>query len=266
MSENRFYDRYGPAALIFGGSEGIGRSFAEALARAGLDLVLVARTASRLEAAAAEIRAAHGVKVDVEPLDLHGTDAADRIAALGASREFGLIVYNAGATQGIGRFAEQPASYALDLVRLNCIGPVAAAHACLPAMIARGRGGLILVSSVSALAGAGYIATYAATKSFEIILAEGLHWELDGTGVDVLCAVAGLTDTPAMVRSGMMANAAAGAAMSADAVVEGALAALGEQPVWYASGDPAIAAMRAMPRAELSEMMTRTTMSLGGLD
>ncbi len=242
-----FVERYGPRALILGGSEGIGLALAEKLAAAGLDLTLVARSAPALEEAAQAIRQGHAVDVETLILDLTGADVQTRAAQIIAAHEYGLVIYNAGATHGVGLFLDQPVDRALTLARLNCTGPIAFAHPALMAMRGRGRGGLLLISSMSGMVGSGYVAAYAASKSFEIVLAEGLHWELARDGVDVMCAVATLTDTPAMRRSGMV-EVDGLVPMDSATFAHNALAALGSAPVWYAVGDAAVEAMRAVPR------------------
>jgi short-subunit dehydrogenase len=258
--------KYGPVALILGGSEGIGRQFANELAGAGFDLVLVARGAAALASAATEIRAAHAVRVRTLTRDLTAAGLEAFIDEVLAVDDVGLVVYNAGATHGVGNFLDAPLSKATGLVQLNCTGPVTFAHKILAARRARQRAaGLIVVSSMSGLCGSGLIATYAAAKAFEIALCEGLHWELAHEGIDVLCAVAGLTDTPAMRRSGLSFTAAAAAgyvAMDAAAVAQGALAQLGKLAVWYAVGQAAADAMRALPRAQLIELMSAGSAAL----
>ncbi len=259
-------NKYGPVALVLGGSEGIGRQFADELAGAGFDLVLVARGAAALESAADELRARHGVKVRTLTRDLTAAGLETFVDEVLAVDDVGLIVYNAGATHGVGNFLEAPLSKATGLVQLNCIGPVTLAHKVLGARRARGRtAGLIVVSSMSGLCGSGLIAAYAAAKAFEITLCEGLHFELAPVGIDVLCAVAGLTDTPAMRRSGLSFAAAAAAgyvAMDAAAVARGALEQLGKVAVWYAVGQAAADAMRAMPRTQLIEIMSAGSAAL----
>lgn len=262
-----FADRYGPSALILGGSEGIGASFARQLAARGLDLTLVGRNRPTLEATASEIRGEHAVDVEVRALDLSGPEVDRFAAGLFDGQEYGLVIYNAGATHGVGRFLDQPVERALALVRLNCIGPIAVAHRALSQMRERKRGGLILVTSMSAMAGSGYVAAYAAAKSFELILAEGLNWELAHEGVDVLCAVATLTDTPAMARSGIKLDTHSGwTPMRPDDVASGALANLGRTPVWFAAGEAAAQAMRTAPRGELIESLSRASAGLWGLE
>jgi len=255
---------YGPCALVLGGSEGIGRAFADELARAGLDLVLVARNAAPLESAAADIRAAFGVRVHTRVRDLTapGLEAfADEVLA---AHDPGLVICNAGATHGVGRFLDEPLPKALALVRLNCLAPVIFAYKSLSRRRGR-RGGLILVSSMSGVCGSGLVATYAAAKAFEIALCEGLHWELAPQGLDVLCAVAGLTDTPAMRRSGLSFSAAAAkgyTAMPAAAVARGALAQLGSAAVWYAVGEAVAQGMRQLPRPQLTLAMSEASAAL----
>jgi uncharacterized protein len=258
--------KYGPVALILGGSEGIGRQFAEALAAAGVDLVLVARGGDALETAAGELRRAHPVKVTTLTRDLTAPGVEAFIDELLAAHDVGLTVYNAGATHGVGHFLDTPLESATRLVRLNCTGPLIFAHRVLSARRVRKlSAGLIVVSSMSGVCGSGLVATYAAAKAFEIALCEGLHWELAREGIDVLCAVAGLTDTPAMRRSGVSFSAAAAAgyvAMDAADVARGALAHLGKTAVWYAVGQAAADAMRAMPRSQLTEAMSAGSATL----
>lgn len=262
-----FLARYGPRALILGGSEGIGASFADLLAARGFDLTLVARTPSRLEATAAALRARHDVDIATRALDLTTPDIAREAGEILAKEDFGLVVYNAGAAHGVGLFLDQPMERALDLVALNCTGTVAFAHHALAPMRARGRGGFILVSSMSGMAGAGYVAAYSAAKSFEIILAEALHWEMAHSGVDVMCAVATLTDTPAMARSGIRADADPAFVPMAPAVVaREALAHLGRVPLWFAAGRDAEQAIRNAPREALTDQMSRTSARLWGIE
>ena len=262
----RLAARYGPCALILGGSEGIGAAFAQRLAAAGFALILVARTREPLEVTASALRDAHGVEIATASIDLSAADAVERVMAAVGSRTIGLVIANAGATHGVGRFLDQSEDKAQALLRLNAVTTVGVLHRLLAPMRARRRGGAILLSSTSALAGSGLTAVYAASKAFVLSLAEGLHRELAADGIDILCVVAGLTATPAMARSGILERNVSGyAAMAADEVANQALAALGTRPVWYAAGDEAVAAMRAMPRTDLVERMTQGASALFGV-
>ncbi len=262
-----FLERYGPRALILGGSEGIGAAFAERLAAQGFGLTLVSRSAAKLDVVANDLRTRHGADVITHALDLTSPEAIKRAGEIVGGGEFGLVIYNAGAAHGVGLFLDQPLQRALDLVALNCTTTTAFAHHALAPMRARGKGGMILVSSMSGLVGAGYVAAYAASKSFEMTLCEGLHWEMARDGVDVMCAVASLTDTPAMARSGMILDADANyTPMTSDEVARGALASLGQQAVWFAVGDEAAAAIRSAPRPTMSDAMSRTSARLWGIE
>jgi uncharacterized protein len=217
-----FARRYGPWALVAGASEGIGAAFATALARRGLDLVLVARRAEPLSALAASLPVA---TVEVTA-DLATPGGLDAVVAAGAEREVGLVVCNA-AYSAIGQFLTLDPAQTRRAVDLNCWAPLALAHAYLPAMVRRGRGGLVVMSSVAGQQGAPSIAVYAATKAFGAVLAEGLWAELRGTGVDVLACVAGAVRTPGLARA--MRHEAPGT-VGPDLVAEAALRALGRRP------------------------------------
>lgn len=261
-----FARRYGPRALICGASEGIGAAFARALAARGLDLTLVARRTGPLGDLAAALAREHGVACSTVSLDLATAEAGAALAGLWCAHDHGLVIYNAGAAHGAGLFDRNPLARELALVHLNCLTPTALAHHALGTMVPRGRGGIVLVSSMSGLAGSGHVATYSAAKSFEITLAEGLHWENAARGIDVLCAIASLTDTPAMHRSGMQIDALPGfTPMAPEDVAEGALTHLGRQAVWCAAGESAIQAARTSPRAEWVDRGSRMAAALWGM-
>jgi short-subunit dehydrogenase len=193
--------RYGPWALILGGSEGVGVSFARQLAKAGIHCVLVARQAALLERVAEQVRTDFGVQVRTLPLDLTRTDMLDRIRELTDDVEVGLVVYNAAAVPGGGgRFLECSLDVALHVLRLIPIGEVNVSHHFGTKMAARGRGGIILMGSLAGNAGSVALVPYSASKAFTQMFAEGLWAELRPLGVDVLCYVIGATATPSRAR------------------------------------------------------------------
>jgi short-subunit dehydrogenase len=275
MVDSSFAGQYGPWALIAGGSEGIGRSFALELASRGVNLILVARSAAPLEEAASIIRGKYAVDVQTAVLDLTGEDLAQRLEALCAGKDIGMLVYNAGAVHGAGFFLDQPLARAMTLIRLNCIGPVTLVHTLGGKMKQRGRGGIILMSSMSGLAGGGFVAAYGATKSFEITLAEALWFELGTAGVDMLGLVAGATLTPSMARSGakfgtpgeQSSSEPNTVPMDPDDVAREALSQLGRTPVWIAGEKNREAAkwLRSAPREELVPAMTAAAARIYGL-
>jgi short-subunit dehydrogenase len=229
-----FSDRYGPWALIAGASEGIGASFARQLAGAGVNVALFSRRLEPLEALAAEIRASTSAEVRVASIDLTSSTVLADLEPLLDGIEVGLLVYNAGAESGAGNFVERPIEDALHLIELNCRAPILLTHRFGKEMAARGRGGMILMTSMAAGAGSAYTAVYGSTKAFDRTLAEALWVELGQHGVDVVGVVAGLTDTPAMRGLGLDMEDNAFPIMTADDVAGEAIGALGHGPMWVA--------------------------------
>ncbi|MFO7567595.1 MAG: SDR family NAD(P)-dependent oxidoreductase [Enhygromyxa sp.] len=221
-----FVDHYGPWALIAGASEGIGEAFAQALARRGMKLILLARREDKLRATAAAIARGHGVEVETLACDLGDPELATRVRAAVGAREVGLLIYNAAYSR-VGGFFEQSLEDKLRALDVNCRGPLILSHVLGEAMLARGRGGIVLMGSLAGEQGSPRLATYAASKAFDRVLAESLWGELRGRGVDVLACVAGATRTPGFEA---VASTAKGPVMEPAAVVEAALAQLGREP------------------------------------
>jgi short-subunit dehydrogenase len=222
-----FAKRYGPWALIAGASEGIGEAFARELAQRGLNLVLVARRIEPLEAAAREIARLAKVDVHCISLDLARADAAAVLEQEVADLGIGLVVYNA-ALAPTGTFLEVPLADQLAAIDVNVRGPLGLAHRLGQKMAARGSGGIVLLSSLTAFQGSPYVATYGATKSFLLTLAEGIWFELSPRGVDVLAVCAGATRTPRYLKS---ARGRAPGELDPSQVAREALARLGHGPL-----------------------------------
>ena len=180
---SRFVERYGPWAVVAGASEGIGASFSQKLAARGMNVVLVARRAAPLEELAAEIREKHRVEVKVQPLDLGSADAVAGLRTATEDLEIGLVVYNA-AYSPIGAFLDIDVEEHLKAVDINVHGPLRLSHYFGRRFVERGKGGIILMSSMSGLQGTAMVANYAATKAYDMVLAEGLWYELQRHGVD----------------------------------------------------------------------------------
>lgn len=223
-----FAERYGPWGLIAGASEGLGAAFASSLARRKLNLVLIARRADKLRATAEAIAAEHGVQVETLALDLAAPDLLEQLRAAcpPGEREIGMLVYNAAYSR-IGGFFEQSLDDKLRALDVNCRAPLMLCHELGAPMRERGRGGIVLMGSMSSLQGSPRLATYAATKAFDLILGESLWGELRGAGVDVLTCVAGATRTPGFEATASTARAPV---MEPEQVAEEALAALGRTP------------------------------------
>lgn len=252
-------ERYGPVAAVLGAAEGIGEAFARRLAAEGFGLVLVDRDADRLAATAGRLRAGHDGAVDEVVADLSQPPGVQAAADVAARDGVGLVVHNA-ALSYVGTFAEQPLEQALAQLDVNCRAPLVVTHWALEVMRGKGRGALILLSSMSAMRGAPLVATYAATKAFLLVLAEGLWAEERHHGIDVLAVLPGSTRTPGMLASSPAQDPAT---MSApEDVVDEALAALGRQPSVivgedHREGDAALAAMDRRSAVDLMDQVMR---------
>jgi len=199
VGDDAFVRRYGSWAVVAGASEGLGAAWAEALAARGLNLVLFARRPQVLDTTAAAIHSRHSVEVRTVALDLAAVLGGE-LERLAETLEVGFGVFNA-AHAPRGRFLDLTLEDQLRSVDVNCRGPLTMAHVLGRRMAARGRGGLVLMSSLTAFHGSPFIATYGATKAFNLVLGEGLWFELRARGVDVLACAAGATRTPGFLRA-----------------------------------------------------------------
>jgi hypothetical protein len=242
--------RYGDWALVTGASSGIGLEFARALARDGVSLVLAARRVDALASVADELAKQHGVAARAVACDLATPEGVQQCLAAVEGLDLAILVNNAGAGYS-GRFDLQSPERLAAMVQLNCAAPVALTAAILPKLRARGRGAVIFTGSVSGCQPLPLHALYAATKSFDNLLAEGLWGELRGSGVDVLALEPGATETEFQRTAGQTAHAGE----SAEKVVRVALRALGQQPSVVSGAYNwlrANVAMRMMPRSLLA--------------
>lgn len=194
--------KYGPWALITGGSEGVGAAFARQLAADGFKLVLVARKLEPLEELAAELRG-NGAEVRVLSADLSKPDVLDKVRDVTDDVEIGLLVYNAGANNTRGNFIELPREVPDSVIAINVLGQTEFARHYGAPMIARGRGGIILTGSLGGYLGSATLAAYTAAKAFSRVFTEALWAECQPLGVDVLHLNIGFTATPAMARLGL---------------------------------------------------------------
>lgn len=174
------------AALVTGASSGIGRALACALAHDGHNLVLVARRRARLETLAAELRAKCDIRVDVLVCDLANAPERDRMLADlgGLGLQLDVLVLCAGFGM-VGAYVDHATDRLINMVRTNVEATVALTRELAPPMVDRGRGAILLVSSMAGNQPMPYFAPYAATKAAITSLGEALHWELKPAGVTV---------------------------------------------------------------------------------
>jgi short-subunit dehydrogenase len=184
------------AALVTGASAGIGTAIAQELAARGHGLVLVARRKDRLVEVADDIVGKHGVRVETIACDLSKVAPRarlpGRIADLGLDVE--ILVNNAGFATG-GAFYESDPERELEQVRVLVETPVALTSSLLPAMVKRGRGAILNVSSTAGMQPMPYSAGYAAAKAYTLSFSEALHYELGDRGVTVTALAPGPVET-----------------------------------------------------------------------
>lgn len=256
-----FREKYGPWGVVAGASEGLGQAFGEAMARRGLNVLLLARRKGALAAVAKSIRTAHGVEVETLSVDLATPTFAAELAGAIAGKEIGLGVYNAGYSF-IGNTLSRPLDASLRVVDVNCAGPLRFVHALAPAMVSRGRGGIVLLSSIAGFQGSPRLAPYAASKAFNLVLAEGLWAELAPAGVDLIASCPGATRTPNYLKT---TKTEAPGTLDAREVVETTLHALGSGPMVIPGAVNKVASFvlsRLMPRKTAVRIMHKSTRDL----
>ena len=257
--------KYGPWAVIAGASEGTGAEFARQIAAQGVSCLLVARRLEPLQRLAQEIRSQYAVETRVLSQDLSAPDAAERIKAAAADLEVGLYVSNAGADSSGLRFLDAPLEKWHRLMNMNVLTVMDAVYAFAPAMKARGRGGLLLMSSGAALGGQPRLAMYSGTKAFEVNFAESIWGELKPCGVDVLTVAAPAMDTPVLREALVRNNLTVGQLIQPADVVRIALAELPVGPTYVFPMDPREDAqdLNAARRQRLAQVTEITNMFFG---
>jgi short-subunit dehydrogenase len=246
---------------------GLGAAFAEALAFTGLDVVLLDRDTEALRIQAERLRERFpGVKVREQVADLAEKAEVDAVLEDLREVEIGLLVACAAHSR-VGPWLEVTLEEKVRQIQVNCVSVTALTDRLSRPMAARGRGGIIVVSSMAGQLGTLLVSTYAATKAFDLVLGESLWVELRRHGVDVLALMPGPTSTPGFEGSlpseGKMP--AGLRVMKPEAVVREALDALGTRPSlvagrWNRVGG--VLVQRILPRKTAVEFMARSMRSL----
>lgn len=191
-------EKYGSWAVVTGASSGIGKSLTRQLAAEGMNIVAVARNESKLNDLKKEIQGEFKVLVEVLSVDLADPASSDLLAQKTAHLDVGLLVANAG-VENDGSFVENDLARETQLLALNINSPMQLSHLFAKRFISKGKGGILLVSSLFGYQGVPYFANYSASKAYILSLGEALNVELKPHGVDVTVLSPGLTET-AMVE------------------------------------------------------------------
>lgn len=197
MQDDLHYkQRYGDWALITGAAEGIGACYCDRLGAMGMSLILFDINATALTQTANTLRNKYpSITVREAVVDLADSDAVNRAIDAVNDVDIGLLIANAG-IGAVGRWLEVPLATKMTQIAVNCTSTLILAHRLTPAMVERRRGGIIIMASGSAEMGSSFIVTYAATKAFDRVFAEGLWAELSPYGIDVTTVMPGAVNTP----------------------------------------------------------------------
>jgi uncharacterized protein len=226
----------GKWALVTGASAGIGQAIADELAKGGTNLVLTARRKDRLRALAQELSAKHGIQAEIFVADLTQPAAPETIFQFIREKDLAidLLVNNAGFGQ-YGALHTTETGRLLQMVQVNCAAVLHLTRLFVPAMVARRSGDVLIVASTAAFQAVPYISTYAATKVFDLYLAEGLAEELQPHGIRVCALCPGTTTSEFHQIAGHPAHSK-GREQSAETVARNGLKALAAGKSYVISG------------------------------
>jgi short-subunit dehydrogenase len=255
-------EKYGHLAMVAGASEGIGASFSKYLAAEGIDLILIARRTEPLEQLAFSLKNKYHINISVLSCDLSESGAAQFIIDSVRDREINILVYNA-ALSHIGRFEEDTVEHTIAIANCNMITPLTLVRVFGENMLKKGKGALILMASLAGFQGSGFLASYAATKAFNRVLAESLWYEWKNRGVDVIACCAGATSTKNYLmtkpgKSGFFAPRV----QTPEEVVEECFKRLGKKPSFIAGTGNKLASLamqRLLPRKTTINIMGDAT-------
>lgn len=229
MNLTQFHDRYGHWAVVAGAAEGLGESYSRALAARGMNLVMVDHQSERLDSLAEILTSEHGISVVRLQLDLAEPDAPSRIMKLVAENDCRLLVYNAAFSK-VKPFLSAATEELDNYIDINCRTPIKLVHLFGKRLVNNGSsGGILLMSSLAGLIGMQLVASYAATKAFSWNLAEALHFEWKGNGIDIMACIAGATATPAYLATRPEYGWLKPGVLAPDKVADAALRKLGKK-------------------------------------
>ncbi|WP_344124959.1 SDR family NAD(P)-dependent oxidoreductase [Luedemannella flava] len=247
---------YGPWAVVTGASSGIGRAFAEHLAASAVNVVLVARSTERLTSLGADLRRDHGVAYRVVTADLSSPDGARTVLAACADLDVGLLVSNAGGGHP-GLFLDQELKDLHRRLTLNTTTHMELSYGFGRRFVARGGGGVLLVSALGAVHGLPNMAHESAARAYVLNLGEALHYELAPAKVNVMVMLPGNVDTPIIETFGLDRADLPIRPRPAAAAVRETLAAFGRHRPMHIPGRLMRMMTRFVPRSRLVRLNGR---------
>lgn len=190
MIAMRFKEKYGQWAFVAGGSDGMGGEYSTYLAKQGMNVIVNGR--EKVEEKCKELEETYGIKTLAVPVNLGNLDAVDEIKKATEGLDIGFFVYNAGFV-GFSEFHKRDLEQEMYRLNVNVRSLLGLSLVFSKQMVAKRKGGIILMSSCGGVVGTPYINTYSATKAYIYTLAEAMWAELQDYGIDVLSVLPGNT-------------------------------------------------------------------------
>jgi len=239
--------RFGPWALVTGASSGIGREIARHIAASGINVVLVARRAARLQEVGRALTSDFGVAFRTVEADLSAPPFFTHVERATADLALGLLVGNAGFPNP-GELWTVDRDELMKAIHVKVNANLTLVHHFARGLVERRRGGILLVSSVGGLNGVPYVTNTAAVEAYVLTLGEGLHVELKRHGVNVTVLMPGPTLTESMGKMGVDPSDMPLKPMSAERVAAEGLRALQRNRATHVAGRLNRMMSRLMPR------------------
>jgi short-subunit dehydrogenase len=240
-------------ALITGASTGIGAVYADRLARRGYDLILVARDGAKLDTLAAQLQAATGRKVSTLKADLTASAGLRAVEQrLQEDASIAMLVNNAG-LGATAKLVDSDPQALDDMINLNVLALTRLTRAVAPAMVARGKGTIINIASIVAVAPELLNGVYGGSKAYVLALTQSMQHELADKGVRVQAVLPGAIGTPFWDRAGLpVEHLPSAIVMTPENLVDAALAGLDLGEVVTLPSLPDASQWQAMETARLA--------------
>lgn len=249
--------------MLAGAAEGLGEAWSIALAQRGLNIIMVDHQQELMNGLADQLESEYGIQTRRLHLDLAEKESVGKILDLVKETSCRLLVYNAAYSR-VKRFEAHSPEELDSYLGVNASAPIHLVYGLLkhhdnnPGL----KKGVIFMASLAGLYGAQFLASYGATKAFNILLAESLHHELKAQGFDIMACVAGATSTPAYLGTNPQYGHIRPTVMPPGQVVEGALRALGKKALYIPGWNNRLTNFlltRIFSRKTSSRLFNRTT-------
>ncbi len=254
---------YGSWCLLAGAAEGLGEAWSIALAKRGMNIIMVDHQNDIMQALGDQLEEKYGIQTRRLFLDLAEKGSVTEIMDVVKDTSCRFLVYNAAYSR-VKRFEDHTPEDLDSYLGVNTSAPIHLVHAMVKqhAENPGQKKGIILMASLAGLWGAQLLGPYGATKAFNILLAEALHHELKAQNFDVMACVAGATSTPAYLGTNPQYGRIRPSVMAPGQVAEEALEALGKKALYIPGWNNKFTSFlltRILSRRTSSNLFNRTT-------